>query len=187
MVAFGGGESMISIYRMDTLHLSGPTTRMLRQTRGDALHEEIRRYAEQLGPVLIDGSLVEWLISSGRDDELQTLLSVRPSASLFLLPRDPKNPKIPRKTPFELAILTRRDKALSFLLAAAARFAQHGEPIMDKSNTASSAMRRRRTILARKVNAKPLPGGGTGDQEKAAKLLPPALRYVTSCMKDALR
>ena len=185
MVAFAGGESVVSIYRMDTLHLSGPTTRMLRQTRGTALHDEMRRYAQNLGPVLSDGSLVEWLILSGRDEELQTLLSVRPSASLFLLPRDSKDPSCLRRTPFQLAILTRRDKALAHLLAAAAAFAHHGEPFLDRSDRGMRPARRRRLNHVQSMHG--LQQSKKHNSHQCERLLPPALRYVTACIRDALR
>ena len=187
MVAFAGGESVVSIYRMDTLHLSGPTTRMLRQTRGTALHDEIKRYAGNLGPVLSDGSLVEWLISSGRDEELQTLLTLRPSASLFLLPADSKDPASQRKTPFELAILTRRDRALSYLLNAAAVFAHHGEPHLDRAGALTTQARRRYHPLHRSQSAHSMQKTEQDEGRASDRLLPPAMRFVTACIKEALR
>ena len=114
---------------------------------------DLLRYHHCLGPILNDGSLVEWLISTGHDKELELLLHLRPSAALLLLTQDPDRPAFPRKTPFQLAIRLRRDKMLKCLLQAASRYARYREPRIDQ--------------LAQ-------PG-----RRQHTQLLPPAMRHVT--------
>jgi len=128
------------------------------------------------GPILMDGSLVEWLISSGHEKELRLLLHLRPSVALLELSRlsgmeaaDQAQFIDTRKTPFELAILLRRDKTLEALLHAAARYAKCGEPAMAIASKAGTSKKQ-----------------GV-DAQVGKGLLPPAMRRVTDCLRDALR
>jgi len=149
-------------------------TQMLRKTGGKDLHlcNDILRYHRSLGPILMDGSLMEWLISSGHETELRLLLHLRPSVALLELPVDsttePQSTDT-RKTPFELAILLRRDKTLEALLHAAARYAKNGEPAMAIRSKAGTSKKQ------------------GADVQLGRGLLPPAMRHVTDCLRDALR
>lgn len=68
---------------------------------------------------------------------------------------------------FQLAILLRRDKALLFLLEAAARFAHEGEPSLEQAAGRLSC--------------------ADGQDYEHRMLLAPAMRRVTDCLKDAFR
>ena len=134
------------------------------------------RYHRSLGPILMDGSLMKWLISSGHEKELRLLLHLRPSAALLQLSGLPgmdssheRQSAGTHKTPFELAILLRRDKTLEALLHAAAQFAKSGEPAMVFASKAGKSKKQR------------------ADVQLGKGLLPPAMRHVTDCLRDALR
>jgi hypothetical protein len=152
MLAFGTVQGNMTIYKLDDLEHTGPSLKMLKRSRN--LCADIHRYMKNLGTVLLDGTLLEWLISNGMDTELQQILRVRPSSSLLLLSCG--------VSALELAVLMRASRTLELLLWAAVEFATHGEP---------------------KFNEKVLPSV----EGAAIRLVPPAMRRVTSCIQVALQ
>ena len=84
LLIFGGRGHFISIYRLDALALCGPSLKMLQRSSDVSL--DITHHNALLGPLLMEGTLTEWLLQSEQDEALTTLLHYRPSASLLPLP-----------------------------------------------------------------------------------------------------
>jgi len=136
----GGQDHLISLYRLDTLKISGPSLMMIKRSNDPTL--DIQQHKSTLWPLLLEGTLVEWLLQTERDQALEELLLHRPGVALLPLENG--------KSTFELAISLRRAKTLRTLLEAAVRFTLHGEgdntvpvggvaePVVSKSSKSAS-------------------------------------------------
>lgn len=166
MVAGATSSGGVIVIRLDDISCSGPSLRML--TRSHNLTQDLSLYMPVLGSTLMDGSLMEWLIASGKDRHLQQLLSVRPSAALM--------PLACGKSALELATLMRSSQTLEQLLLAAVEFARNGEPAFD-------------AIASPEANAGGRGGGRKRRKvvERGLRLVPPAMRRVTDCIRVALQ
>lgn len=156
----GGREKCISFYRLDTLHLCGPSLMMLKRSSDPCL--DISQYNSHLGPLLMEGTLMEWLLKSEQDMALDTLLQHRPGAALLPLPDGTST--------FDMAIRLRRSTILAKLLEAVVRFTIEGEDQISihGGNSESDAV--------------------SSIQNSAFWRLPsPALRRVTDCLNLALK
>ena len=186
---FGTTHGHVTMYRLDDLRQCGPSLKMFQHSHNTS--QDIMRYMSSLGTTLLDGSLMQWLIVNGRVDELNTLLSVRPSAALMplevcmtlisicmlkvvfvgqhywaLKTLNVNGFKQCGKSALELATLMRSSKTLELLLFAAVEFALKGEPHFDAL------------------------GGfipSASKNEDRTRLLPPAMRRVTDCIRLALQ
>jgi hypothetical protein len=178
MVACATSSGGVIIIRLDDMSCSGPSLRML--ARSQNLTQDLSLYMPVLGSTIMDGTLMEWLIARGKDRHLQQLLSVRPSAALM--------PLACGKSALELATLMRSSQILEQLLLAAVEFVRNGEPAFDAIASPEAAAGGRGGSRVR--------GGGGGDSqpnlrqngvENGCRLVPPAMRRVTDCIRIALQ
>lgn len=157
----GGRDKYISFYRLDTLSLCGPSMPMLKRSSDASL--DISQHKSALGPLLMEGTMMEWILKDDKVKALETLLHHRPGAALLPLPDGTST--------FDTAIRLRRSRILATLLKAVVNFTMNGEE-----------------SIAVHGWEHPEPHADYPIRQGAFWRLPsPALRRVTDCFKLALR